>query len=74
MRKDNAHLTFGAGAHACLGLHLARLEGQIAFPALLAHFPAIELREWQLDWTPALALRGLKHLKVVLRAATDSPA
>lgn len=67
-RKNNAHLAFGAGAHACLGLHLARLEAQIAFPALLARFPEIELRESELAWSETLTLRGLKHLNVVLHA------
>jgi cytochrome P450 len=29
-RKPNRHLAFGAGAHACAGMGVARLEGQIA--------------------------------------------
>jgi cytochrome P450 len=65
-RKNNAHLAFGAGAHACLGLHLARLEAQIVFPAFLRRFPRIELCHDELEWSQALALRGLKRLKVVL--------
>jgi cytochrome P450 len=65
-RKNNAHLDFGAGAHACLGLHLARVEAQIAFSALLDRYSSIELREETPVWNPALTLRGLKQLKVVL--------
>jgi cytochrome P450 len=65
-RKNNAHLDFGAGAHACLGLHLARMEAQIAFPALLERFPRIELRETEPEWGRTLTLRGLKRLNVVL--------
>jgi cytochrome P450 len=65
-RKNNAHLDFGAGAHACLGLHLARMEAQIAFAALLDRFPRIELREADPQWGHTLLLRGLRRLNVVL--------
>jgi cytochrome P450 len=65
-RKNNAHLDFGAGAHTCLGLHLARMETQIAFDALLDRYPSIELREADPQWSTTLALRGLQRLNVVL--------
>ncbi len=38
-RQPNRHLAFGAGIHACAGMSLARLEGQIAISRLLARFP-----------------------------------
>jgi cytochrome P450 len=40
-RTDNAPLSFGAGAHICLGNNLARLEAAIAFPRLLARSPRL---------------------------------
>ena len=64
-RADNAPLSFGGGIHYCLGAPLARLEAQIAFPALLRRFPGLEIG------TPvrrdSLTLRGYLSLPVGAR-------
>ncbi|MEJ3656627.1 cytochrome P450 [Actinomycetes bacterium KLBMP 9759] len=38
-RSARNHVAFGFGVHQCLGQPLARLELQIAYPALLRRFP-----------------------------------
>jgi cytochrome P450 len=40
-RADGGPLSFGGGAHYCIGAALARLEGAVAFPRLLRRFPKI---------------------------------
>ncbi|MGW5100023.1 cytochrome P450 [Streptomyces sp. NPDC004100] len=42
-RRPVAHLAFGYGAHQCVGQQLARLELQIALPALLRRLPGLRL-------------------------------
>ena len=42
-REGNRHIAFGAGAHQCLGLHLARLEMRLLFEALLDRIDSVEL-------------------------------
>lgn len=44
-RPDVQPLSFGAGAHFCLGAPLSRMEARIALPALLRRFPDITAAE-----------------------------
>jgi cytochrome P450 len=67
-RADNAPLSFGWGIHHCIGAPLAKMEGEIAFNALLERFPAIELTVAEPPWRPGFTLRGLLELPLRLSA------
>jgi pimeloyl-[acyl-carrier protein] synthase len=63
-RRENHHLSFGFGAHFCLGAPLARLEGEIAFRSLLGRFPKLALAGTPIAHRPNPILRGLQSLEV----------
>jgi hypothetical protein len=42
-RKPNRHLAFAAGAHACAGMSVARLEAQVALLGMTRRFPELQL-------------------------------
>ena len=63
-RNGVPHLTFGFGAHLCLGFPLARLEGQVALPAVLARWRRLELASEAIEWMDSMVLRGMKAMPV----------
>jgi cytochrome P450 len=57
-RAPRQHMTFGVGAHYCLGNALTRIEGRIALDEILNRFP-----DWEVDldaavFSSASAVRG----------------
>ncbi|MGI4815034.1 MAG: cytochrome P450 [Janthinobacterium lividum] len=62
-RNPNRHLGFGYGAHACIGLFLAKTELQIFFRELLARVERFELTG-QPAWIQTAFVGGLKRLPV----------
>ncbi len=62
-RAQQAPLSFGGGIHYCLGAPLARLEAQVAFPALLARFPRLALAGEPVR-REGTALRGYASLPI----------
>jgi len=67
-RHGVPHLTFGFGAHICLGFPLARLEGQVALPAVLARWRHIEPAAGRAQWMDSMVLRGMKAFPIHVRA------
>ncbi len=66
-RNGPPHLTFGFGAHICLGFPLARLEGQIALPAVLRRWRSIEPAGAPLEWLDSMVLRGMRAMPLRVR-------
>jgi cytochrome P450 len=66
-REIGQHLTFGYGAHYCLGAALARLEGRVALEEVLKRFP-----EWDVEWSqqphlaPTSSVRGWESMPVLV--------
>ncbi len=60
------HLTFGHGAHRCLGAPLARLQLTTLFTELVRRFPGLAVADdlSSLSWKRGLATRGLTQLHV----------
>jgi cytochrome P450 PksS len=66
-RTPNKHLSFGLGGHFCLGAPLARLEGRIAFTALLRRLPRLRLQHPDRPprWRRGMVFRGLESLPMI---------
>ena len=66
VRRDDAadHLTFGYGAHQCLGKNLARMEMQVFLEELTARLPHMTLAEQEFSYVPNTSFRGPEHLWV----------
>jgi cytochrome P450 len=65
-REGAGSLAFGHGIHYCLAAPLARLEGEIAFNALLARFPHLRLARDpdELSWRSSFNFNGLNELLI----------
>jgi cytochrome P450 len=62
-REQNPHITFGHGAHHCIGAPLARMELQVAIGALLKRFPLLRL-DGEVAFKKGRLIRGPQALPV----------
>ena len=60
------HVTFGKGAHFCVGAALARLEARIGLGMLLERTSWIEAADVG-EWLPSILVRRRKHLRLAVR-------
>ncbi len=67
-RSPNPHLTYGKGAHICLGAGLARMELRISFEELFRRVRHFEIAG-PADWMPNNRLLGLRWFP--LKVARD---
>jgi len=63
-RKARRMLSFGIGPHFCIGIHLARLEGQVMLREFLANFPKFEIDEGAGTWATSEFQVGWTRLPV----------
>lgn len=68
-----AHLSFGGGAHFCLGAHLARIETEIAIGSLVERFDQIELVDEATQWGRSL-FRVPERIPIKFTATNASAA
>jgi len=63
-RQPNPHLSFGSGIHYCLGVALARMEGQEVLQALAERIPRFELALDEPEYQPSIQFRSIKTMPV----------
>lgn len=67
-RTPNRHLSFGQGAHLCLGNNLSRLDMEILFETLLRRTKSIEIAG-PAPFKKGLTIRGPETLPISVRPA-----
>ena len=63
-RKAPRILSFGHGTHACIGLHMAKMEGNICLEETLKRMPEFEVRMDRADRLITDFVQGFAHLPI----------
>jgi len=61
-------VSFGSGAHFCLGAHLARMEARVALEELFTHISGYEVDESNSVRVHSSNVRGFAHLPITVEA------
>jgi cytochrome P450 len=65
-RTGARHVSFGYGAHFCLGAALARLESKVALEETLARFPTWDVDPTTVDFVHTNSVRGPSSVPISL--------
>lgn len=63
-RNNGSSLSFGSGAHVCIGAALTKMEAEIVFRELLRRWSGLQLADAQAQWNGNPVYRGLVALSV----------
>jgi cytochrome P450 len=63
-RRPPRHLGFSHGAHACIGLHTARMEARIGIEEILARFPEYVVLEDQIEHYRTEFVKGFSSMPI----------
>lgn len=62
--KRASHVSFGGGAHICIGAPLARIEARRVYQKLFERYPNMSLPDQELEWRALPFFRGVERLMI----------
>ena len=74
MRRPERHLSFGYGAHFCLGAALARMEGRVALEEILRRMPDFVVDHERKVRFHSGNVTGWSHLPITFTPITFTPS